>query len=74
MTDPQRQGDVEKQQERPQTEVDGRTREPRVEDDEGDASRRETTTGRDVTGAAVRQIAEDRVRRDLGAEDLEDGR
>jgi hypothetical protein len=74
VTDPQRQGDVEEQQQRPQAEVDSRTRKPRVEDDERDASGGETTAGRDVTGATVRQVAEDGVRRDLGAEDLEDGR
>lgn len=74
MPDPEGQGDVEEQEERPKSEVDARSGEARVEDRERDARRREASAGGDVPRASERQVAEDRVRRDLGAEDLEHGR
>ena len=74
MVDPERQRDVEEQQQRPHPQVDARTRESRVQDRKRDPRRREASTGGDVPRASIRQVAEDRVRRDLGAKDLEKGR
>lgn len=74
MPDPQREGHVEQEQERPQSEVDARAGKPREENGERDPGSSEATTGGDVASSSVGQVAQDRVRGDLGAEHLEDGR
>lgn len=74
MVEPDGQRDVEQQEERAHAEVDARPGEPRVEDRKRDAGRRESSSCRNVARTTVGHVAQDRVRRDLGAKDLEDGR
>ena len=65
---------VEEHQDVPHAHVDTWSSEPRVEDGEGQTSRRETTTRRNVPGTTECQVALDRLRVDLRREDFEDRR
>ena len=58
---PDRQRHVEQHDERSHAEVDARARKARVQDREGDASRREPTACRNVPRTTKRQVRDDRV-------------
>ena len=67
-------GGIEEHQDVTHAHVDTGAGEPRVEDGEGHARRRETTSGSDVPSASERQVAENRLRVNLSGEDFEDRR
>ena len=74
MRNPYRHGDVEQDEEIPHAHVYARTSKSRIEDAEGDSSSGKSTTGCDVSGTTERQIAQNRVRVNLGRKDFEHGR
>ena len=71
---PQRGRHVEHHQRESHAEVDRRSGESRVEDREVDPRRGESSTGGDVSCSSERQVGQDRVRVNLGREDLKDRR
>lgn len=68
---PDRQRHVKQHDQSAHAKVDTRSGEARVEDSERDPGRCKATSGRDVPGATESQVRDDRVRRNLGGEDLE---
>ena len=66
MRDPHRHGGIEQDEKIPHAHVYARTGESGIENAEGDSSSGESTTGCDVSGTTECQIAQDRVRVDLG--------
>ena len=64
----------EQNDDRSDTQIDGWSRESRVENAEGNSSCSETSTGGNVSSTTKVQVAENRVSVDLGREDFENGR
>lgn len=73
MRNPNGEGDIEQDQQVPEAGVDARSGETGVEDAEGDAGCRESTTGGDVSSTSECQVAQDRIAVDLGGKDFKDG-
>lgn len=72
--DPNGHRHIEEDEEIAEAHVDAGTSEARIEDAEGNARCRKAASSSDVTSTTERQIAEDRIRIDLGGEDLENRR
>ena len=69
---PQRQRHIKQHDQRPHPQVYARASKPRKQDAKVDPSSRESTSSGDVPGASERQVAEDRVRVNLGREYFKD--
>jgi hypothetical protein len=67
---PERERNVEEHEQRTHAEVDAGASKAREEDAERDPRRREATAGSDVPRTAEGQVVQDRMRVDLGGEDL----
>lgn len=71
MRNPNRHGGIEQDEKIPHAHVYARTSKSGIEDAEGDSSSSESTTGCDVSSTTECQIAQNRVRVDLGRKDFE---